>query len=64
VDLFTYTLPTWGLRRSIFWGGTYSEPYEAAVALGVPGWVCRLFVIASAGLLAAGLLLGLRRRAG
>jgi hypothetical protein len=47
IDLFTYTLPTWGLRRSIFWGGTKSEPYEAAVALGVPGWLFQTFVIVS-----------------
>lgn len=40
IDLLTYTLPTWGIRRSILWGDRYAEPYEAAVALGVPG---RLF---------------------
>lgn len=34
--LLTYTLPTWGLRRSIFWGGRVAEPCDAAVALGMP----------------------------
>lgn len=51
IDLFTYTLPTWGLRRSIFWGGTHSEPYEAAIALGVPGPLFQMLVVFSCGLL-------------
>jgi hypothetical protein len=37
IDLLLYTLPSWGLRHSILWGPRYSEPYEAATALGVPG---------------------------
>lgn len=45
IDIFTYTLPTWGLRRSILWGGRVAEPYDAAVALGVPGLLFQLFVV-------------------
>jgi hypothetical protein len=45
IDLFTYTLPSWGFRRSILWGPVYSEPYEAAVALGINGQAFRAFVI-------------------
>ena len=48
LDLFTYTLPSIGIRRSIFWGRKFSEPYEAAVALGCPGVVFQLFVVAVA----------------
>lgn len=56
IDIFTYLMPSWGLRRSILWGGLRSEPYEALVALGVPGWAvqagivgsCLLFAIALA----------------
>jgi hypothetical protein len=48
LDLFTYTLPSWGIRRSIFWGRVYSEPYEAAVGLGVPGPLFQFFVLALA----------------
>lgn len=61
IDLFTYTLPTWGLRRSVLWGGTYSEPYEAAVALGIPGWLFQTFVIVSSVALATALIVRLRR---
>lgn len=61
IDLLTYTLPSWGLRRSILWGRVYSEPYEAAVALGVPGPVFQALVVTSSLALAAGLALGLRR---
>lgn len=49
VDLLTYTLPVWGLRRSIFWGGRISEPYEAAVMLGVPGVLWQVFVVVACG---------------
>lgn len=53
-DLLTYTLPSWGLPHSIVWGQNwYSEPYEAALALGIPGTTMRILTIAScAGLLA------------
>lgn len=63
IDLFTYTLPSWGLRRSILWGQShYSEPYEAAVALGVPGPVFQGFVVASSLLLGAALLVRMIHR--
>jgi hypothetical protein len=61
IDMFTYTLPTWGLRRSILWGGTYSEPYEAAVKLGMPGAFFQALVIISSILLAANTTLVLLR---
>lgn len=63
IDLCTYTLPTWGLRRSILWGGTYSEPYEAAVYLGIPGPMFQAFVFGSSLLLAAALIVRLVRDA-
>ncbi len=47
IDLFTYMLPSWGLPRSVLWGQrTYSEPYEAAISLGMPGAWFQSFVIA------------------
>jgi hypothetical protein len=46
IDLFTYTLPSWGIRRSVLWGPRdVSEPYDAAVALGINGNAFRAFVI-------------------
>jgi hypothetical protein len=63
IDLLTYTLPTWGLRRSILWGGRYSEPYEAAVNLGIPGPVFQAFVVGTSVLLAAALIVRLTRNA-
>lgn len=52
LDLLTYLLPSWGLRRSVFWGGSsYSEPYQAAMELGVPGRLFQAFGIASSALL-------------
>jgi len=57
IDMLTYTLPSWGLRRSVFWGQrTFSEPYEAAVALGMPGWLFQMVVVASSALLAGALV--------
>lgn len=52
VDLLTYTLPTWGIRRSILWGGLYAEPYEAAVGLGMSGWLFQTLVLVGSGVLA------------
>jgi len=52
VDLLTYTLPTWGIPRSILWGGHYSEPYYAAKDLGVPGPLFQAFVLISSVVLA------------
>lgn len=37
VDLLTAMLPSFGIRRYIWTGMSYSEPYQAAVGLGVPG---------------------------
>ncbi|MCP4593106.1 MAG: hypothetical protein GY842_20415 [bacterium] len=61
IDVLTYTLPSWGLRRSILWGPVHSEPYDAAVALGVPGGVFQMFVVGSSILLAVLLLARLCR---
>lgn len=47
VDLLTYTLPTWGVRRSVLWGAMYSEPYVAATDLGIPGPLFQAFVLAT-----------------
>jgi hypothetical protein len=62
IDLLTYTLPSFGLRRSIFWGGTYSEPYEAAVSLGVPGPLFQSFVVVSSAVLATAAYMACRQR--
>lgn len=52
IDLMTYTLPSWGFRRSILWGAVYSEPVEAAAALGIPKWAVQSFaIVTSAALL-------------
>ncbi len=57
IDLLTYMLPSWGIRRSIFWGqNKISEPYDAAVALGIPGPAFQAFAIISCVLLAAALI--------
>lgn len=61
LDLFTYTLPVWGIRRSILWGRMYAEPYEAAIALGVPGIVFQIAVLAAAVGFTAALVRILRR---
>lgn len=46
IDMLTYTLPSWGLPRSILWGQrTFSEPYEGTVGLGMPGWLFQTLVI-------------------
>jgi hypothetical protein len=37
VDLLTAMLPSFGIRRYIWAGMRYSEPYEAAIGLGAPG---------------------------
>ncbi|MFQ5430811.1 MAG: hypothetical protein ACE5E1_10930 [Phycisphaerae bacterium] len=62
IDLLTYTLPTWGVPKSIFWGRLYSEPYEAATRLGVPGPLFQAWVVGSSVILAGALIAGLRRR--
>lgn len=55
IDLATYLLPVAGFRRSLFWGGYYSEPYEAAVALGIPGAAFLTAALGSSALLAVAL---------
>jgi hypothetical protein len=44
-DLFTFTLPSFGVRRYIWSGTRYSEPYKAAVALGIPGALFQTLVL-------------------
>jgi len=61
IDIFTYLMPSWGLKRSILWGGIRSEPYEAAVALGVPGWVVQIGIVGSCTVLAIALVMRLRK---
>lgn len=64
MDMFTYTLPSWGIPRSIFWGQRkFSEPYEGAVGLGMPGWLFQGLVIVTSVLLAAVWIRLLFRRA-
>lgn len=45
-DLLTFTLPSFGVRRYIWSGTRYSEPYTAATALGIPGPLFQAFVLA------------------
>jgi hypothetical protein len=60
IDLFTYMLPSWGLPRSIFWGQRhYSEPFEAAISLGMPGAIFQILVVASCLTLLGSLILRL-----
>ena len=56
IDLLTYLLPALGLRRWLFWGSTYSEPYEAGTALGIPGALFLTLALGSSTLLAAALV--------
>ena len=55
------SLPTWGLKRSILWGPVYSEPYQAAVGLGINGNAFRAFVLLTCGVMLLSLLLHLHR---
>lgn len=63
-DVLTYTLPSWGLRRFIFWYRVPAEPYNAAVALGIPGPLFQAFAVGTSvclvGALAARLVLDRR----
>ncbi len=64
IDLFTYLLPSWGIRRSVFWGqSSYSEPVEAAVGLGFPRAAFQLLAVASCVVMAAMLGASLGRAA-
>lgn len=60
-DLFTYTLPSFGLRRFVIFGGHRHEPYKAATALGVPGPLFQAFVCGSCAILALALAFRLWR---
>jgi hypothetical protein len=60
-DLLTYTLPSFGLRRFALFGRTHREPYDAAVALGIPGPAFQAFVLAACTVQAALLLTLLHR---
>jgi hypothetical protein len=51
LDLLLYTLPSLGIPRYFFWGHLYSEPFEAAVTLGVPGPVFQGFVMVTSAFL-------------
>lgn len=64
IDLLTYTLPSWGIPHSIVRGTLYAEPYEAAVALGIPGKAFQTFVVVTSVVLCGSLVirLGLDRR--
>ncbi len=44
-DLLTFTLPSFGVRRYIWSGTRYSEPYKAALGLGIPGPLFQAFVL-------------------
>ncbi|MBN2447794.1 MAG: hypothetical protein JXO22_13770 [Phycisphaerae bacterium] len=48
LDAVLYTLPVWGLRKLVFWGSNYAEPYLAATDLGCPGWLFQVIVFGSA----------------
>lgn len=62
IDLFTYLLPSWGIRRSVLWGQSfYSEPVEAAVGLGIPRAAFQLLAVTSCVLMAAMLAASLWR---
>jgi len=61
IDLLTYLLPVFGLKRSILWGARYSEPYEAAVALGVPGALFVLLAFTGCAVLGAVTVCAVRR---
>lgn len=64
IDLMTYTLPSWGLHRSIFWGqSSFSEPYEAARSLGIPGPLFQTLVVVCCTALVVGLVIRLYRDA-
>jgi hypothetical protein len=60
LDLVTFTLPSLGWHRYIWFGTTYSEPYEAAVALGIPGRLFQVVAIGGGLLVLAGFFFPLR----
>ena len=62
-DLFYHTLPSFGMTHILGRGPLSSEPYEAALKLGIPGPLFQILVLAGTGLL-IGLVLAqmLKRR--
>ena len=61
LDVLTYTAPSWGLKRSILWGGSTSEPYNAAIGLGCPAWAYQSIVILSSLAMAVATAIRLRQ---
>ncbi|MDO8629407.1 MAG: S41 family peptidase [Phycisphaerales bacterium] len=64
LDMLTFTLPSLGFRRYIWFGTTYSEPYEAAVALGIPGPLFQLLAVCGSLLVCAGFFFPLAKKPG
>ena len=64
LDLLTFTLPSLGWRRYIWFGTTYSEPYDAAMALGIPGPLFQLLAVGGSLLVLAGFFVPLARTPG
>jgi hypothetical protein len=60
LDIVTFTLPSLGLHRYVWYGTTYSEPYEAAVALGIPGALFQMLAIGSGFLILVGVVRALK----
>lgn len=52
IDLLVGAFPAWAMRRSALWGGKVAEPYQAALALGLPGRVFQGLVIVASLILA------------
>lgn len=61
LDMLTYTLPSWGIRRLVIAGRRFAEPYEAATELGMPGWLFQIAVVGSSLILAFALIIRLNR---
>ena len=54
-DLLLYILPCWGIPHYIFCGPVRSEPYNAAIKLGIPGPLFQIFAMGTS----VGILIGL-----
>lgn len=61
IDLLTYTLPSLGLRRYLLFGRRHAEPFDAAVAMGIPGWLFQLLTFGVCLLLAVLTIQAFRR---
>lgn len=60
IDLVHYLLPVWGIRTGIFFGRLKTEPYDAAIALGIPGFWFLVFALGSSLVMAIALAIRLR----